>query len=421
MAAKKDTNATAAVHELTEGFLTRAKNGDALALGEAPKGKPRRGRSVKRGNNEGSVYQRADGRWAGSLTVPVPGSMRRSRKTYYGKTRAEVAGKLTKALRDLQMGIAPANERTTVGAFLTDWIATTVKPNKRLGTYRGYERNVRCHIVPALGTVPVARLTPAQVRAMLKTMSDNGLSPRSVQYVRATLRVALKQAVADGLAHRNVAELVQGPAVKRKPVSPLTPEQVGAFLAGVRGDRLEGLYVTAFTMGLRQSELLGLRWQDVDFDAPTLRVMQTLERGKGGGFGLPKTDKSRRVLYLPTVTATALRTHRTRQIEERLRAGHEWRESGLVFTTHIGTALDHANVRNYFQRHLARLGLPHQRFHDMRHACASFLLTEGVPLKVVQEVLGHSQISLTADTYAHVMPALQREAMAHFDRAYGAL
>ena len=374
----------------------------------------------KRGNGEGCVTHRADGRWAGVISVPGPAGSRR-RKTFYGKTRAEVSAKMTKGLGDLQVGIEPLDERTTVKRFLTSWLEDTVKPNRRESTYNGYESNVRLHLVPAIGNLALARLTPAHVRRMMEAQLKSGLSPRSVQYIRAVLRVALKQAEADGIVHRNAAALAPGPTVRRTEIRPLTPQQVKLFLAGVGTDRLSALYVVAFTTGLRQSEILGLRWEDVDLDAGTLRVAQTLQRGAGVRYGSPKSDRSRRTLMLAGFISEALKGHRTRQLEERFRADSEWQDYGLVFTTRFGTPVDHRNIGRYFHAHLKRLGLPAQRFHDARHACATFLLSQGVELRVIQEILGHSQIGITANLYSHVMPALQRAAMVHIDKAFSEL
>ena len=371
----------------------------------------------RRGNNEGSIYKRSDGRWAAIITIASAGA-KPSRRFLYGKTRAEVAGKLAAALRDQQVGLPLPSERLTVSQFLGDWLEGTIRPTRRPTTYAGYEVNVRVHIVPAIGRVRLSRLTPAHVRRLLNESLAEGLAPRTVQYIHAVLKASLKQAVADGLIHRNVATLVQGPAVPTREVRPLSPDQVRAFLDGVRDDRLEALYFVAFTLGLRQSEILGLAWERVDLDAGTLEVTRGLARGRGVRYQQPKSERSRRTLVLPSITSDALRRHRVRQFEERVMVGAEWGDHGLVFTNPFGKPIDHRNATRVFQRHLARLGLPRQRFHDARHACATFLLSKGVALRVVQEILGHSQISLTANTYAHVMPALQREAVAEIDAAF---
>ena len=275
------------------------------------------------------------------------------------------------------------------------------------------------HIIPELGRARLVKLQPADVRKFPNDKRAQGLSPRTVQYLRTNLRTAIQQASADGLVGRNVVDLVAGPTVSRFPVSPLTPEQVGVFLASVAGDPLEALYFAAFTTGLRQGELLGIRWQDLDLDGATLCVAQALQRGKGVTFAAQKSDKSARTVALPAMTVEVLRRHRRSQVANQLKAASGWNAHSLVFVTDSGTPLDHRNVSRRFQLALSRAGLPKQRFHDARHSCATFLLSKGVAMKVIQEILGHSSIQLTSDTYAHVIPQLQREAMNTHDVAFG--
>jgi len=210
---------------------------------------------------------------------------------------------------------------------------------------------------------------------------------------------------------RNVATLVDPPRSQRPDVTPLSPLQARAFLMAAQGDRLEALYSVAIALGLRQGEALGLRWADVDLDAGTLRVRHALQRIDGTlQLVEPKTKRSRRTIPMPpTVTAT-LRAHRVRQREERLVAGARWQEHDLIFPSTIGTPADARNVVRRFHAILDRAGLPAMRFHDLRHTCASLLLAQHIPPRVVMEILGHSNISMTLDIYSHVTPALQREA-----------
>ncbi len=369
----------------------------------------------KRANGEGTISQRKDGRWWARITLPDG-----RRKAYYGPTRQAVAQQLARALHERQQGLPIAGERQTVGQYLTWWLAERVRPTVRPRTYASYAQLVRLHLGPALGTIPLARLAPQQVQAFLNAKRDAGLSPRTVQYLHAVLRRALGQALKWGLVARNVATLVEPPRVRRAPVQPLTVEEARALLAAVRGDRLEALYAVAVALGLRQGEALGLRWQDIDLDAGTLRVTGALQRVEGTlRRDAPKTPQSRRLLYLPPSLVATLRAHRARQAEERLRAGPLWQPPAwapdLVFTTATGGALDARNVVRHYHRLLERAGLPRRPFHHLRHTAASLLLAQGVPLRVVMETLGHSHISLTADLYAHVLPALQQEAAARME------
>jgi integrase len=308
------------------------------------------------------------------------------------------------------------DERQTVEQFLSRWLADKVKPSARPGTLRGYESKIRVHIIPALGMIALVKLTPQRLQSFFNAKLGAGLSPRSVHHLRAILRAALTDAVKWGLASRNVADLVDPPRVPHDEVRPLSSAEAQALLTAVEGDRLEALYSVALALGLRQGEALGLRWEDVDLDAGSLSVKQSLQR-IGGAFQFvePKTARSRRTLPLPNVAAKALREHRTRQLTERLAAGPMWEEHGLVFTRANGRPLHGSNVTREFQRMLEQAGLRRLRFHDMRHACASLLIAQGVHPRVVMETLGHSQIGITMNLYSHVLPEAQRQAAAQMD------
>ena len=272
------------------------------------------------------------------------------------------------------------------------------------------------HIVPDLGNVVLDQVTPQHVQALINKKLRAGLSPKTVQYMRGVLRTALGQAERWGMVSRNAAALVDGPRQHRNVINPLGLDEARRLLDAARDDRLGALYSVALAMGLRQGEALGLRWEDVDLEEGVLHVRYQLQRLNGKvQLVEPKTAMSRRTLALPDSIVASLEAHRERQARERHLAGSRWVETGLVFTTPIGTALDGPNVTKRFQRLLARIGLPKRRFHDLRHSCASLLLAQNVAPRVVMEILGHSQISLTMNTYTHVLPHLRREAAAHMD------
>ena len=370
---------------------------------------------ARRGHNEGSIYQReSDGKWVASVNLGYGPDGKR--KVIYGDTRKEVAEKLKIVLRDQQQGLPIATERQTVGQFLGRWLQDSAKPTVRASTYTSYEVFVRLHIVPTLGRVPLQQLTPQQIQTLLNQKHDSGLSNRSVQYIHAVLRRALGQAYKWGLVPRNVATLVDPPRVKHSEVQPWTPDQARAFLTFVKGDRLEARYSVALALGLRRGEAIGLRWADVDLDNGTLTVRAALQR-IGGKLQLveTKTDKSRRTIQLPKVAIAALKEHRIRQLEERLLAGSQWRDSGMVFTSTIGTPLEPRNVNRRFDQLIKKAEVPRIRFHDLRHTCASLLLVQGVPMRVVMEIRGHSRIAVTMDIYSHVLPELQRDAADKMD------
>lgn len=369
----------------------------------------------KRGNGEGTIYQRQDGRWVGAVTLPSG-----KRKAVYGTTYQAVKTKLRQAQRDQEYGLDLSTKPQTVARFLADWLESTAKPTLRPKTHHSYAQLIRLHIVPAIGTIQLAKLTPLHVQHMMRDMTAKGLSPRTVQYARAILRRALGYALKWSLVTRNVATLVDPPRSVRKPVQPLTGDQARTFLAYAKqhDDRLWPFFTTAVMTGLRQGELLGLRWTDVDLDAGTLRVRHTLQRIDGAWqFVEPKTRRSARTLSLPASVVAALRMQKDRQGFERKTAGQLWQDWNLIFTTPKGTPLEPSNLNGRLHKLLDGAGLPRQGMHSLRHCCASLLLSQGIPARIVMEQLGHSQITLTMDTYSHVMPAMLRDAADALDSA----
>ncbi|HUY60970.1 MAG TPA: site-specific integrase, partial [Candidatus Dormibacteraeota bacterium] len=333
----------------------------------------------KRGNGEGSLYQRkSDGRWLAAYVAPDG-----KRRTMVAATRQEASKRLTGALQAREAGTLISGKRQTVGAFLETWLRDSVRPRVRPWTYTGYEVQVRVHIVPAIGKVALDKLTPAQVQELMNRKLEAGLSPKTIRYMRQVLRTALAQAVKWELVARNVAELVDGPKVERHEIHPFDSAEARALLAAVATDRLQALYSVALTMGLRQGEALGLRWEDADLEAGTLQVRHQLQRVDGKLQLVPlKTARSRRTLALPDSIADGLRAHRLLQVKERLAAGETWR--GLepnnpdcyVFTTPSGTAIEARTLLRHFGAILDKAGLRRVRFHDLRHSCASLLLAQ---------------------------------------------
>lgn len=240
----------------------------------------------------------------------------------------------------------------------------------------------------------------------------------SAVMIRGVLRRALGRAVKHRLIAANVAALADPPKQERHEIHPLTPDQARVLLDSIAGHRFEGLFVTALTTGLRSGELRALRWEDVGLDAHTLSVEAGLARIEGRWQRIPpKSNAGRRMVPLADRTVTALREHRIRQLTDRIAAGSEWigNEWDLVFVSEIGTPLDSSNVVHAYQRALEAAGLPRQRFHDARHSVATFWLAAGVPARVVADMLGHSQVSLTLNVYTHVLPTLRRDAADRLD------
>ncbi len=357
--------------------------------------------------------KRADGRWMARIALPNG-----QRRHFYGKTRQDAAKKMHIALRDVERGIPLADERLTVAKFLDTWLEQRARPTVRPRTFEAYESKVRLYLKPKLGHVRLARLTPDQVQRAQNELLAAGLSPQTVRHARTVLRTALGQAVAWGAVSRNVAALVHAPKVERQEQVTLSPEQARRFLEAVEGDRHETLYHVALALGMRQGEILGLTWDAVDLDEQTLRVERTLQRVDGKPtLAEPKTRRSRRTLPLSDSLTAKLGKHRAQQKRARLAAGESWKgwSAPLVFTSEVGTPLDSPNLNKRFQRALADAGMPKMRFHDLRHSCASFMIAQGMHPRVVMEQLGHSQISTTMDTYAHVMPDALRDAADQMD------
>ncbi len=374
----------------------------------------------KRGNGEGSISRRKGGGWMAQYVVYT--SDGRKRRTVYGKTRAEVARKLAKAISNRADGLTFDAKNLTLGKYLDSWLKDSVQDTVRLTTYQGYERIVRLHIKPTLETVKLDRLTPLHVRGLYRERLESGLAPRMVQLIHTTLHKALKQAVADDLIPRNVTEAVKAPRPVSKEMQPLNPGQARALLGAARGERLEALYVLALTTGMRQGELLGLKWEDVDVEAGTLHVRRTLSTAMGEGFSFnpPKTAKSRRSIKVTQLALLALRRHRAAQLQERMKVAGLWKDHDLVFTTGIGTPVSRADlITRSFKPLLRQADLPDVRFHDLRHTCATLLLGKGVHVKLVQELLGHSTIAVTLDTYSHVLPGMGDGLAAAMDEAFG--
>ena len=374
----------------------------------------------RRGANEGSVYQRGDGRWVGVLHVGYAAG-KRERKSYYAATRQEVASKLAAAIRDRQLGKRPVPERETLADFLNRWLEDVARRTVRPSTLRGYEVTLRLHIIPEIGHLKLARLSADDLDGLYSALLAKGLSPKYVRLVHAIVHRALAHALKRGALAVNVASTVSAPSAPRREFRTLSPEEAARLLSVARPDRFHALYVLALTCGLRQAELLGLRWADVDLDGAALHVRQQVYRLQGAWvFSEPKTAAGRRTISLSGRAVEALRERRLAQNAERLRAT-TWADLDLIFANRRGRPTERANLqRQSFWPLLERAGLPRVRFHDLRHACASMLLAQNVNPKIVQEMLGHSSIAVTMDTYSHIMPSLQADAAEKMDRLLAA-
>jgi integrase len=365
----------------------------------------------RRGKGEGSIYRRAsDGRWVAAL-IMYDGR----RVVRRASSRKDAAAKLELLLKARAEGQALAADRSTA-AFLTDWLAV-VRNTVALGTFERYEQYVRVHAIPALGRIRLGRLTPQHFQRLYQEKLAAGLSP-TVSHLHTVLHGAFAEAVRWGLLSRNVVALVRPPRKVHVEVVALTVEEARALLAAAAGTRFEVLFVLALKTGMRRGELLALRWEDVDLDKGVLQVRGTLRRTREGlTIGTPKTAASRRRVVLSPSSVAALRGHRARQQQERQAAGDLWQDFGLVFPNTLGRPMEpRCLLSDVYRPLLKRAGLPPVTFHALRHTAATLLLAEGEHPKVVQELLGHAQVSITLDRYSHMTPRLMSNAAALMDR-----
>lgn len=384
---------------------------------------PEKGPTRHRGHNEGSIYQTKDGAWRGAISLGYGPDGKLRRKYVSGRTRADVNRKVKRLLNDDQMGIPIATDVPTVARYLTSWLEDVVKPGSRPRTYESYEGVCRLHLIPTIGRHRLDKLTAQHIQAMLALKRSEGLKGTSLVNIRTILRIALAQAVRWDLVSRNVAALTDPPKTETFQPKPLAPAEVSQLLEHFAGDREEALYVVAVMLGLRQGEILGLIWDDVDFGKGTLQVRRQLQwsvdKPRRALLVEPKTERSKRQLPLPSDVLEVLRRHRTRQLEERLLAGPQWHaEFDLVFRTSTGAPLDASALTRRFRTALSEAGLERRRFHDLRHTTGSFLTAMGVHPRHVMEILGHSQIATTMNTYAHVELDSLRDALAHVSEFY---
>lgn len=360
----------------------------------------------RRGNGEGSISKRKDGRWQGLYSVQTPEGPKQ--KSVYGRKRSEVAKKLTEAMAGRDRGLILDDRGLKTGEFLRLWLEDVVKPNKGHRTYATHRQQVETHIAPILGRLKLKDLRKVHIDRLYREKLDSGLAPSTVRRVHAVLHAALEEAVRGDLILRNPAAHANKPKVRQNEREPLDSEQARTLLEAARGDRYEALYVLCLQCGLRQGEALALTWADVDLDTGTAYIIRQLQRRRGEDgepgrleFYEPKNASLRKV-GLPRRAVSALRDHRKRQAEEKLRIGPLYDDQGLVFANGFGGPLDAQNVVNrHFKPLLKEAGLPPIRFHDLRHSCLSLLAQQGEPIRDLQALAGHASAAFTMQRYTH--------------------
>ena len=382
---------------------------------ESEKGKVRT-MSKRRGKGEGSIYRRKDGRWAAEITIEAY----KGRKTLYGKTREEVAEKLHAAQVEKRQGLLRTGSKQTVEDYLNYWLEVH-SAKLKISTYAMYKRQLNNHIIPALGHVQLQKLSIDQVQVFLSEKQKEGLKTSTVRLLHTILRAALQDAVRWKKLAINVSLAVTLPRLTQHEMQPLNRKQAQRLLEAARGNRLECLLALALGTGMRLGEILALRWSEVDLEKGTLQVGHTVDfvQGFGRVESEPKTESSKRSITLPQFVIDALKQHRLYQLEKQAKAAGRWKNRGLVFANRCGGYFSRPRLYSRFKQLLQEAGLPDMRFHDLRHSAATILLSMGVPAKVVQQILGHSNISTTLNIYGHVLPEIHRAAMDKMDDFFG--
>lgn len=377
----------------------------------------------KRGQGEGSIVKRKDGTFMAQVSLgfeidPKTNKKKRIRKTVYGKKRAEVQEKLVKLLADHQRGINIAPDKITFGQWLDQYLENYVRPNTRIGTWETYVQNATMHIKPAIGLIPLSKLTTNALQRFYKSKLESGrldgsggLSLRSVKLFQSLIHATLAQAVDAKLVPYNVAEGVRLRG-KKKTVGAIKPEVLTAFLQSLqeRNEKFYSAYALEAVSGLRIGELMALKWTDFDFDARFLQVSRTLRKTRQGElyFNPPKTESSKRRIAIPPEVIDELKSHKVRQKADKLKLGKNYVDNDLVFCKRNGEPIDPTVFTNRHRWLVKDLKLDPFSFHALRHSVATALLVKGRSLKDVMALLGHASLAAT-DIYTDVLQEMKYE------------
>lgn len=344
-----------------------------------------------------------------SLTDPDTGQRTQKRVTAATKRELDAAVADLKARWNSGNYFEPSTD--SVSDYFEHWLKSielTVKP----GTVNRYRQNVTLYVVPVIGTVPLAKVTPLAIQRLVNDLVSSGRSPASARLCFAVMRRAFGQAVKWKLIAWNPCTGVDVPRGASPEMQTWNLEDANRFLSAVADMPLAAFWQLALVTGMRRGELLALRWQDLDLDRGTLAVRRTMaeDMQRKWTYGEPKSAAGRRAITVPAPMVASLKAHRARQNERRLALGEGWNDAGLVFDRGDGTPYNPVRISNSFRALNARLGLPRIRFHDLRHTAATLMMADGVHPKIVQERLGHSKVSMTLDRYSHVTESMQRDA-----------
>jgi integrase len=378
----------------------------------------------KNANGEGTIYQcksgKHKGRWIGQLVIGTnPDTGKPKRKSFYGKTRAEVKEKMREYQEEMAQGLDIMGQEQTFGEWILFWMDNYKKIELRLSTWENYMRSIKNHIYPALGHIPLRDLKTDDIQNLYNRMIKEGRAPATVRRNHQIINSCLKQAVENRLLSWNPAEAAKLPKLTDTKVRAMTFEEMSKFLSVLQEDRWGAAFLCLLGTGLRMGELLALRWQDVDLDKQILHVRQALVRTKEKGvyFDEPKTEKSKRAIPIPGEVVEALKKHRIQQFQLRLAVGEKYQNHDLVFATSVGTPIYPRHFTRKFYKLRDKAGIPKDiNLHALRHTYATRLLEQGENLKTVQELLGHTDISTTANTYSHVSIEVKQKAAAKMDK-----
>ena len=362
----------------------------------------------KRGHGEGTYSQRTSGRWQAQISLEG----RRLSKTF--SAAKDCREWLREMSEQVENGLSFQGTKYTMEKYLEVWLEN-IQGTIRFRTWQQYEGIVRNHISPALGRIRIIELQPHQIQGFYTRLNKKGISPRTVKLVHSVLHRSLVVAQRQGLIGRNPASVVQPPRVPYKEMKFLSDTQARQLLIAASEDRNAVLYYLALTTGMRQGELLGLKWSDLDWSSGELDIRRKAQRETGKGIVLSelKTRAGRRVILLGPDTLDKLAEHRQKQDIER--QSDDWQEMDLVFTSEKGTPIDQRNLLREYSALLDRAGLPKIRFHDLRHTAATLMLLHGTPLLIVSRRLGHSKPSITLDIYGHYLPGMQEQVASMMD------
>ena len=388
---------------------------------------------AKRANGEGTLSRRKDkaGKtigWRAAVTVGHNEDGTQDRRWVSGKTQAEVQEKLRAFQADMHTGMVADTEGLTVSAYMSRWADHKEQDATKPNTLRSYRDTVRLHITPHIGRIKLEKLRPLDLEQMLSKMQKAGKSAASRAYTLRVLSMALRQAVRWQMLPRNVAEAVRPPKVERPDMGTWTAVQVATFLDAAQLHRMHAAFYLALLTGMRRGEILGLKWEDLDFTRSRLTVRNNLVEMRGEGttgkqhagketvssvrsiLQTPKTKASRRTIPLSPGTMSKLKEHRERQEQNRKAAAEAWQAQGFVFADELGNPTDPRTLYGWFRGLVTAAGLPMIRFHDLRHTAASLMIRQGISPKTVSDRLGHADVAFTLRVYAHLYEDQREEA-----------